>query len=103
VDDKARKEVGYGRDVAIDALDQFARAVLGVERGVEIEHVARQIGPQRVGSPPAEVLGHVCLGNCRDLGQNGDAEEQQRDQDEPLERLAGLGVVDEDFCDLGVG
>jgi len=77
--------------------------VLGVERSIEIEHVAREIGAQLVGSTPAEVLGHVRLGDGRDLREDRNAEEQQRDQDEPLKRLAGLGVVNEDSDDLGVG
>ena len=64
---KAREEVRDGRDVAVDTLDQLAGGVLGVERIVELEDVAREVGAQRVGRAPAEVLGHVRLGDARRL------------------------------------
>ena len=82
---KPGEEAGDRRHVAVDALDQLAGAVLGVERVVERQEVTGEVGPQGVGGPPADVLGHVGLGDHgRDLRQrarparkvDGDAHER---------------------------
>ena len=102
LDDEPRKEPSDRGDVAVDPFDELARRVIAVERRVEPEHVAGEVRPKRIGRAPAKVLGDVGLGDCRSLGEEGEAKEEHRDPDEPVERLAGLGAVDEDLGDLRV-
>jgi hypothetical protein len=103
MDDEPGEEAGDGRHVALDPLDELARAVLGVERVVQHEQVPCQIGPQCVGGPPADVLGHVGLGDHGHLGEQRHGEEGGGDPHEGRRRRPGLGAVDEDTEEVGVG
>jgi hypothetical protein len=103
VDDEAAEEAGDGRHVAVDALDELAGAVLGVERVVQRQQVPREVGPECVGGPPADVLGHVGLGDHGHLREQRDGQEGGGDPQQGRRRRPGLGVVDEGAGEEGVG
>jgi hypothetical protein len=70
-----------------------------MEGAVQSQDVPRQVGTQGVGRLPAEVLRRIGLSDDRDLREQRDHEEHERDADEDGERRAGLSLVDEALRD----
>ena len=95
VHDEPGEEPGDGRHVAVDALDQLARVVGGVERVVEVEDSPGQVDPEGIGGAPAEVDRHVRLGDRRHLRGERDRREHRREAQELGGGPTGLGAVDE--------
>src|SRR5207237_3418125 len=101
-DHEAGEELAEGGDVAVQALDQLAGTAGGVERQVEAEAVAKEIGAQEIGRPPADLLAKVGGAHRRQLRDESDGDEEQRRQEQRGSASAGHRAVDELAQDLGV-
>jgi hypothetical protein len=64
-----------------------------VEGQVEVENVPGQIGPQRVGGRPGDVLAGVGGSNRHNSLDQDTGNKEQGDQDERLLRRAGLNAI----------
>ena len=70
---------------------------------VEPQTVQGQIGPQRIGGGQADVFGDVCLGDERRLGDQGDRQKDEPDDDQSIDGHRLHGRIDEDAQDLWIG
>src|SRR5687767_13677248 len=99
MDDEPREEVRDRGHIAVDPFDQLTCAVLAMERAVERQHVAREVGSQQVRRTPTEIVRDVRLEDGCDLRYQSDAQEQQRYPDEPVEGRSRLRLIDEHLGD----
>ena len=76
-DHQLREEVGQLGHIAVDALDQLARADVVVIAHVQVQAVARHLGAQGVGGRPGHVFAHVGGADPHHLLDQGNADECQ--------------------------
>ena len=84
--DEVRKEIPQLRHVAIHALHQLARRVLGMERQIQIQAMARQIRAQAIRGAPADPRGDGSRKHSQPLPDDGDDQKDHRDPDQIPQR-----------------
>jgi hypothetical protein len=95
LEDGGGGELGEGVDVAVDPLDQQARAVLAVPGEVEPQRVAAQVEPQPVPDPPGQPYRQPGDDQLQPVGGQEDGQVGAGDGGEVGGRAAGEGTVDE--------
>ena len=96
--EKARQRV----DVAVNALDHFARRMLLMKREIQAQTVPGQVAAQRIGRPPPYILRQDSAAHRRDLLDRGNADEQQRQARKERHRIPGQRRIQKTTHDQGV-
>jgi len=98
------KKADQQRHVAVDPLDQVAGRVRLVERQIEAQAVARQVGAQLVGGAPAHVLAEIDDGESHGALRQRHGDEQRGHREQGALRAARPAprCVDEGAHDLRI-